>query len=75
MIRPKNNPTKCSSDLVRHPGLYRAKLNCKIGRDALEGRKRDLPCDPYDYALFCLLHAIEEIADAMMPNDKAERQP
>jgi hypothetical protein len=63
-----------SSELVQHPGLYRAKINCKIGRDGLEG-KTQLPqgCSPTEYALFCLLQSVEEIADAMMPNDQAHR--
>ena len=58
-----------SSDLVRHPGLYRAKLSCKIGRDALEG-KTDPPggTTAIEYALYNLLHAVEDIATAMMPN-------
>ena len=54
---------------VRHPGLYRAQLSCKIGRDALEG-KTQCPegVQPIDLAMFNLLHAVEEIATAMMPN-------
>ena len=60
--------------LVRHPGLYRAKLSCKIGRDAIEGKTQP-PCGttPTEYAIYNLLHAVEEIADAMMPNDEVER--
>jgi len=55
--------------LVRHPGLYRAQLFCMLGRDALEGTTKP-PCDatPTEYALYNLLHAVEEIATAMMPN-------
>ena len=55
--------------LVRHPGLYRAQLSCKIGRDVLEGKT--VPPDsvkPMEWAMFNLLHAVEEIATAMMPN-------
>jgi len=60
--------------LVRHPGLYRAQLSCRIGRDALEGKTKP-PCGttPTEYALYNLLHALEEIATAMMPN--ASGQP
>jgi len=55
--------------LVRHPGLYRAQLSCKLGRDALEGKTT--PPDgvtPMEWAMFNLLHAVEEIATAMMPS-------
>ena len=57
--------------LVRHPGLYRAQLLCTIGRDTMEGKTT--PPDgvtPMEWAMFNLLHAVEEIATAMMPNDK-----
>jgi len=61
--------------LARHPGLYRAQLFCRIGRDALEGKTKP-PCGttPTEYALYNLLHAVEEIATAMMPNVKDERR-
>lgn len=51
--------------------LYRAQLSCKIGRDALEGTTDPPPgCTAIDWALFQLLHAIEEIATAMMSSEK-----
>jgi len=59
----------------RHPGLYRAQLSCKVGRDALEGKTT--PPDgvtPMEWAMFNMLHAVEEIATAMMPNEKVEFQ-
>jgi hypothetical protein len=45
---------------------YRAKLNCRIGRDVIEG-KTVAPCNlsRMEYALYNLLHAVEAIADAM----------
>jgi len=55
--------------LVRHPGLFRAQLSCKLGRDALEGKTT--PPDgvtPMEWAMFNLLHAVEDVATAMMPN-------
>jgi hypothetical protein len=83
-MKPKQSKTKTRTKagrtaslrcdaLVRHPGLYRAKLSCRIGRDAIEG-KTPLPegCTPIEYALFNLLHAIEEIADALLPNNGHE---
>ena len=59
----------------RHPGLYRAQLSCKVGRDALEGKTT--PPDgvtPMEWAMFNMLHAVEEIATAMMQNEKVEFQ-
>jgi len=62
-----------SRELVRHPGLYRAKLSCRIGRDAIEGKTRPPEgCTSTEYALFNMLHAIEEIADALLPNVRDE---
>ena len=57
-------------EFVRHPGLYRAKLSCKVGRDAIEG-KITLPdgVEPMEWAMFNLLYAVEEIATAMMTNN------
>ena len=43
--------------------LYRVQLNCKIGRDYLECKI--VPPDGIpriDYALFCMFHAIEDLA-------------
>jgi len=42
---------------------YRCKLSCRIGRDALE-RKTETPggVTPLEYAVFNLLHAVEELA-------------
>lgn len=57
----------------RQMSLYRAKLNCKIARDAIEGTLRNpIPqgVSPSEYALFCISHAIEEIADAMWGKSK-----
>jgi hypothetical protein len=77
MYQPKtgalpNDKSPCAvNGLLRHPGLYRAQLSCKIGRDAIEGKIT--PPDgtaPMEWAMFNLLHAVEEIATAMMPNDK-----
>lgn len=54
---------------VRHPGLYRARLFCKLGRAVLEG---ETPCpdgvQPIERAMLNLLDAVEEIARAVMPN-------
>jgi len=61
--------TPISDAVIRHPGLYRAQLSCKIGRDVLEG-KTQCPdgVQPMEWAMFNLLHAVEEIATAMMLN-------
>jgi len=50
----------------REAALYRVKLQCKIGRDAIEGKMR-LPdaTSALEYSMFCLLHAVEDIALAI----------
>ena len=49
---------------------YRCQLSCKIGRDALEGKTQPpTGCSPLEYAVFNLLHAVEELS---RPNDQAE---
>lgn len=46
--------------------LYRIGLNCSLGKQALDGEAQ-VPecCNKTDYALYCLLNAIEDIAVAM----------
>jgi hypothetical protein len=73
MYQPKTESPCAVNGLFLHPGLYRAQLSCKIGRDAIEGKIT--PPDgatPMEWAMFNLLHAVEEIAIAMMPNDQAQ---
>lgn len=59
---------------VRHPGLYRAQLACHIARDGIDG-KSEAPTNAgvsrMEWAMYNLLHAVEEIAKALMTNDKA----
>jgi hypothetical protein len=64
----------CDGDaFVRHAGLYRAKLSCRIGRDALDGKSQPPEfVTPAEYAIYNMLHAIEEIADALLPNGRDE---
>ena len=50
--------------LQRVPELYRAVLSCRIGRDVLEGTKTcPVGTSQTEYALFNLLHAVEDIAE------------
>ena len=57
----------------RKNALYRACLSCAIGRDAIEGRI-EIPANvsPMEWAMFNLLHAVEEIASAIEPNPTVE---
>lgn len=42
---------------------YRAQAACRIGRDALDGKAEIPPgVTRHEYALFNLLHAVEELA-------------
>jgi len=52
----------------REWALYRVKVSCKIGRDAIEGNGVPASCSAVEYAIFNLLHAVEDIARAMEPN-------
>jgi hypothetical protein len=46
--------------------LYRARLSCKVGRDALEGKiMTPTGCQPLEWAIYNLLHAIDDIAGAL----------
>jgi hypothetical protein len=54
----------------REWALCRVGLSCKIGRDALAGKGVPATCSAVEYALFNLLHAVEDIAAAMGPNNR-----
>lgn len=42
---------------------YRCQLSCQIGRDVLEGKtKTPAGVSPLEYAVFNLLHAVEELS-------------
>lgn len=42
---------------------YRCQLSCQLGRDALEGKiKPPKGTSPLEYALFNLLHAVDELS-------------
>ena len=45
---------------------YRAKIACRIARDSMDG-KNEVPnaINPMEYAIYNLLHAIEDIAIAL----------
>jgi hypothetical protein len=57
----KTKPTP--SRLAENPAMYRAQLSCKVGRDVLDGKtKPPNGVTQMEYALFFLLHAVDEIA-------------
>jgi hypothetical protein len=48
----------------REWAAYRCKVTCQIGRDVLSGKTKTPPGgSPLEYALFNLLHAVEELAE------------
>jgi hypothetical protein len=63
MKKPKH-PSKSQP---AHWGLYRAGASCRIGRDALDDRiKVPFGVSKIEYALYNLLHAVEELAKERM---------
>lgn len=75
MTTSKHGVSRPVNGIIRHPGLYRAQLSCRVGRDVLEG-KTQCPngVQPMEWAMFNLLHAVEEIATAMLPNAEGVRR-
>jgi hypothetical protein len=64
-----NNPSRPSVQRLVVPQTevewcaYRCQLSCQIGRDVLEGKtKTPRGVSPLEYAVFNLLHAIEELS-------------
>jgi hypothetical protein len=58
------------SKTPKEAALYRVKLNCQIGKDALNGKEPMMSnVEPLEYAVFCLLNAVEDIAEAMKTED------
>ena len=52
------------SNLPKNLELYRAKLACSIGRDALDGTNEKFQGqEAIRFALYNLLHAVSDIAD------------
>ena len=57
----KTNPKKPQTEAEWC--AYRCQLSCKIGRDVLEGiAKTPHGVTPLEYAVFNLLHAVEELS-------------
>jgi hypothetical protein len=57
--------TKRKPRTPREWALYRCALSCKAGRDALNSGVTPEGTPVIEYALFTLLHAVEEIGKAM----------
>ena len=48
---------------IKNPELYRIKLSCQIGKNALDGKvQTDAGISRIDYAVYNLLSAIEDLA-------------
>ena len=53
---------------------YRCQLSCKVGRDALEGISEPPPgVGRIEYALFNLLHAVEELSHAVTDPNRVDK--
>jgi len=54
---------------------YRCKLSCRIGRDVLDGKTATPPgVSRLEYAMFNLLHAVEELAAIQGAGTKKPRR-
>lgn len=54
VVRPQTEAQWCA---------YRCQLSCKIGRDVIDGKtKTPAGVLPLEYAVFNLLHAVEELS-------------
>jgi len=61
---------KAKPKTPREWAAYRCKVTCQIGRDALSGKtKTPAGGSPLEYAVFNLLHAVEELAE-LISKDK-----
>ena len=64
-IRPEMCAGKKKPSTPREYALYRVSLSCKVGRDGLEGRKMPPGVTREQWALYNLLHAVEDMALAL----------
>ena len=70
----KTNPKKPQTEAEWC--AYRCQLSCKIGRDVLEGiTKTPHGVTPLEYAVFHLLHAVEELSNKGAMELMVEREP
>ena len=74
MRKGKKRPFLSKKDFERSPELYRARMSCRIGRDALDGKVDGIPVGipALEYAMYNLLHAVEDMAAAMMPKENSD---
>jgi hypothetical protein len=69
--------SKKKPETPREWATYRAKLSCRIGRDVIEGQTTAPGgISRTEYAIYNLLHAVEEIADALsQPCERKSDKP
>jgi hypothetical protein len=73
--KSKSNSDDFSQRLLLSPELYRAGLSCRIGRDIIAGEvKPPNGLSVIEYAIFNLLHAVEDIA-LSMEKEKTQTKP
>jgi len=63
----KTKPTKPTKPRTKRQwAIYRAKLHCRVGKDAID-LITTIPANAtrYEYGLYCLICAVEALAEAM----------
>jgi hypothetical protein len=56
----------------REWALYRCKQSCQLGREVMDKHSETHQSTALDYAVFNLLHAVEELANMIGPNTTGE---
>ncbi len=67
---PKRTATAIKGNAYDGWALYRAGLNCKIGKDAINKGANVEGRSPVEYGVYCLLCAVDDIAKAMIKEEK-----
>ncbi len=60
MTEPKKKP-KAKPRTDAEMAAFRCRLQCRMGREAIDGKIKSY-VQPLEYALFLLLHAIEDLS-------------
>ena len=69
---PRKVPPVVRPSSPREWALYRCKQSCQLGREELVNSNETFQSMSLAFAVFNLLHAVEELANMIGPNDEGE---